>query len=106
MVRQIAFGDLAGLILALAALFALRYRWRFSIPLVWIFLVATVLDLGNAAVQGVREELFGSALDVTWMILVFYVPALWVSLVLIGWQLIARRGEALYGSAAGGITTG
>jgi hypothetical protein len=32
---------------------------------------------------------------VTWLILTFYVPLLWVSLGLIVWQLYARRQEPL-----------
>ena len=37
----------------------------------------------------------GAATGVTWMILVFFVPAIIVSLGLMAWQLIARRHEAL-----------
>jgi hypothetical protein len=36
-----------------------------------------------------------AASGVTWLILTFYVPLLWVSLGLIVWQLVARRGEPL-----------
>jgi hypothetical protein len=32
---QIVYGDLIGMVLALATLYALRYRWRFAIPLAW-----------------------------------------------------------------------
>jgi cytochrome oxidase assembly protein ShyY1 len=37
----------------------------------------------------------GAATGVTWMILVFFVPAIIVSLGLMAWQLVARRHEAL-----------
>jgi hypothetical protein len=37
----------------------------------------------------------GAASGVTWMVLVFFVPMVVVSAVLIAWQLISRRGEAL-----------
>jgi hypothetical protein len=43
----------------------------------------------------VREHLMGAASGVTWMILVFFVPAVVVSCVLMVWQLYARRGESL-----------
>lgn len=77
--------------LALTTLYALRFRPRLAIPLAWVFVVATVVDLANAAVQGIREDLFDKAWDVSWLILTFYVPALWVSVVLVAWRL--RRGE-------------
>ena len=81
--------------LAPATLYALRHRWRMAIPLAWGFVVATVLDLGNAAVMGIGEDLFDKATDVSWLILTFYVPALWVSVALVGWQLWTRRDERL-----------
>jgi hypothetical protein len=37
----------------------------------------------------------GAASGVTWLVLVFFVPLVIVSLVLIIWQLYSRRGEAL-----------
>jgi hypothetical protein len=95
---EIVYGDLLGMMLALATLFALRYRWRFAIPLAWGFVVATVLDLGNAAVMGIREHLFDKATDVSWLILTFYVPALWVSVALVVWRLGTRRHERLANS--------
>ena len=88
---EIVYGDLVGMVLALATLYALRHRWRLAIPLAWVFVVATVIDLGNAAVMGIREELFDRAADVSWLILTFYVPALWVSVVLVAWRLWTRE---------------
>jgi hypothetical protein len=86
---EIVYGDLIGMALALATLYALRYRWRLAIPLAWVFVAATVIDLSNAAVMGIREDLFDKAADLSWVILTFYVPALWVSVVLV----VSRRGE-------------
>jgi hypothetical protein len=85
--------------LALATLYALRYQWRIAIPLAWVFVAATVLDLGNAAVMGIREgRLFDEATDVSWLILTFYVPALWISVVLVAWALWTPRGEPIASS--------
>jgi hypothetical protein len=95
---EIVYGDLIGMMLALATLYALHYRWRFAIPLAWAFVVATVLDLGNAAVMGIREHLFDKATDVSWLILTFYVPALWVSVTLVVWRLWTRQHERLANS--------
>ena len=44
---------------------------------------------------GVQEHLMGAASGVTWMILVYFVPMVVVSSVLMAWQLHARRGERL-----------
>lgn len=89
----IVYGDLAGMLLALVTLYALRFRPAAAVPLAWLFVVATVIDLANAAVMGLREDLFDKAADVSWLILTFYVPALWVSVALVAWQLWTRRAE-------------
>lgn len=101
--NEIVYGDLIGSVLALATLYALRFRSRFAIPLAWVLIVATVVDLGNAVVQGIREDLFDKASDVSWLILTFYVPALWVSVVLIAWRLWTQQREPM---ASGRIPLG
>jgi hypothetical protein len=60
-----------------------------------LFVAKTVFDLVNSTIAGVREELFATASGVTWLILTFYVPLLWVSVCLIVWQLYSRRNEPL-----------
>ncbi len=92
---QIAYGDVVGMLLALAAILALRRQLRVAIPLAWIFVLETVIDLGNALVGGIRDQLLGAAFGVTWLILTFYVPILWVSLGLVVWQLLMRRRHPL-----------
>lgn len=92
---QIAFGDVTGSILAVIAIVALRYRVRMAPLLVWVFAAETVFDLVNSTIAGVREQLFATASGVTWLILTFYVPLLWVSLGLMVWQLYSRRHEPL-----------
>lgn len=95
---QIAYGDLAGMVLAVLALIALRAQARVAIPLVWLFVVATAADLLNSLVGGMSAGMLGHANGVTWLILAFYVPALWTTLALVVWQLVARRGERLAGA--------
>jgi hypothetical protein len=92
---MIAYGDLAGTILALISLVALRYRARIATLLVWILVLETVIDLLNGTVAGLNEQIFEKAFGVTWLILAFYVPLLWVSLGLLVWQLYSRRSEKL-----------
>jgi hypothetical protein len=87
---EIAFGDLAGVTLALLALAAIRFGSALWKMLTWLFVLATVVDLGNSLVVGLREDLFARASGVSWLILTFYVPALWVTIALIAWQLVKR----------------
>jgi hypothetical protein len=93
--NDIAYGDVIGAALAVLAIVALRYRWRSAIALTWLFAVATLLDLSNALAGGIREQLMAEVHDVPWLVLCFYVPALWTSLGLIVWQLVARSREPL-----------
>ena len=83
------------MILAVIAIVALRHRARIAPVLIWVFVAETLFDLVSSTVAGVREHLFATASGVTWLILTFYVPLLWVSLGLIVWQLYARRQEPL-----------
>jgi len=93
---QIAAGDVTGMILAVIAIIALQYRVRLATLLVWVFVAETVFDLVNSTIAGVHEQLFATASGVTWLILTFYVPLLWVSVGLIVWQLYSRRNEPLW----------
>jgi hypothetical protein len=95
--NEIAYGDVVGALIALAAIAALRYRARVAYLMVWLLVIESALDLINATVLGLRENLFASANGVTWLILTFYVPMLWVSLALMLWLLIGRRSEPKYG---------
>ena len=92
---QIATGDVTCMVLAMISIAALHYRVRMAPVLVWVLVVATIFDLVNATIAGVREQLFATASSLTWLILTFYVPLLWVSLGLIVWQLYSRRQEPL-----------
>jgi hypothetical protein len=92
---EIAWGDVAAACLALAGLWLLHARSPMARLVVWLFVIEAVVDLLNATIGGIREQALGSAHDVTWLILTFYVPALWTSLALLVWQLLARRAEEL-----------
>jgi len=92
---QIAGGDVIGMILAVVTIIALRYRMRLAIVLAWAFVLETAVDLVSSTIAGVREQLFATASGITWIILTFYVPLLWVSLGLVVWQLYSRRREPL-----------
>lgn len=85
--KEIGYGDMITAFLALVALVALRARWSWAIPLVWVVVVVGLLDTINAIIQSLRYDVFVYALGVNWVIVTIYVPALLVSSALIFWQL-------------------
>jgi hypothetical protein len=92
---DIVIGDVAGAAMAFAAIVLLRRKSWIAVPLAWVLAAETAYDTVTNIHGGVREHLMGAASGVTWMILVFFVPAVVVSCVLMVWQLTARRGESL-----------
>jgi hypothetical protein len=92
---QIVAGDLVGMILAVAAIVALHYRSRVAPLLVWVLVAQTAVDLVYTTILGVREHLYATATAVTFLIVAFYVPLLWMTVVLMAWQLCSRRKEPL-----------
>ena len=82
-------------VIAVIAIVALRYRLSVAHWVVWLLVIVTVVDLTNAGVQGATNELFEDTFGVPWVILVFYVPALWVTAVMMAWLLVTRRAEPL-----------
>jgi hypothetical protein len=92
---EIVVGDVAGAAMAFAAIALLRRRSRLAIPLAWLIAAETAYDTVANIRGGVQEHLMGAASGVTWMILVFFVPMVVVSGVLMVWQLYARRSEQL-----------
>jgi hypothetical protein len=96
---EIVIGDVGGAIIAFAAIVLLRRRAAAGLVLCWLLIAETATDTFLNIRGGVEEHLMGAATGVTWMILVFFVPAIIVSLGLLVWQLVARRHEALIAGA-------
>jgi hypothetical protein len=92
---EIVVGDVAGAVMAFVTIVLLRNRVRLAIPLAWLLVAETAYDTVSNVHGGVREHLMGAASGVTWIILVFFVPMVVISGVLLAWQLHARRSEAL-----------
>jgi hypothetical protein len=92
---DIVVGDIAGAAMAFIAIILLRYRIRGGVALAWLLAAETAYDTVDNIRGGVHEHLMGAAGGVTWLVLVYFVPMVVVSLVLIVWQLYSRRGEAL-----------
>jgi hypothetical protein len=92
---EIVAGDLAGAALAFITIVLLRYRAALAIFLAWLLVAETIYDTVSNIRGGVREHLMGAASGVTWVVLVFFVPMIIVSLGLLIWQLYTRRSETL-----------
>ena len=93
-INGIGYGDLAAVILAILSLLALRFKLPGAIILVWIFNVIGTGDLLLAAVNGLRADAFNYALGANWLIVTMYVPALWVSALIIFYLLLTRHRAA------------
>ena len=92
---EIVIGDVAGAVLAFVSISLLRERARLAIPLAWLLVAETAYDTISNIHSGVSEHLMGAASGVTWFVLVFFVPMVVVSTVLLAWQLYSRRSEPL-----------
>jgi hypothetical protein len=92
---RIVYGDVAGAVLAIVAILALRHKLRAGIAMSWLLVLMTIADTVSNVAGGIRENLFGAATGVTWMVVAFYVPFLMVTLALTAWQLISRHGESI-----------
>ncbi len=92
-------GDVAGSVIALAAVGSLRYRWSVGIVLSWVLAAATLLDFVVGIRRKALEPLWGLAAGTTWLLLNFYVTLIMVSLPVLVWQLLARRTEPLVRSS-------
>ncbi len=92
---EIVIGDVGGAVIAFAAIVLLRRRAFAGVVLCWVLVITTAIDTFLNIRGGIEEHLMGAAVGITWMILVFFVPAIVVSVGLIAWQLVSRRHEAL-----------
>jgi hypothetical protein len=92
---EIVIGDVGGAIIAFAAIALLRQRAFAGVVLSWLLVAETTVDIFLNIRGGVEEHLMGAAGGVTWIILVFFVPAVIVSVGLLAWQLVSRRHEAI-----------
>lgn len=82
-----AYGDLISGLLAILAIVALRFGWRFALPLVWIFSIFGASDLVYALRQVEVVPYFGA----TWYIPTFLVPLLLVTHIMVFARLLRRQ---------------
>ncbi|HET9104010.1 MAG TPA: hypothetical protein VFN55_11725 [Solirubrobacteraceae bacterium] len=78
-----AYGDLIAAALALAAIFALRFKWRYAIPLVWVANLWGSLDVLNVLRGVLTSHLPHYHLESIWYIYTFYAPLVVVSAITI-----------------------
>jgi len=91
---RIIYGDIIAMLLAVAAIAALRARSRLSIPLVLALVAETVTFIASLLL--VRQDAMAAvATGINWLVQSFYVPLVPVTLGLIIWQLVSRRREPL-----------
>src|SRR5262249_56494361 len=90
-----------GAAIAFGVILALRHRSQGAAALTWLLVATTAFDTVSNISNGIRENLFGAATGVTWMVVSFYVPLLMVSIALTVWQLYSRFGEPITASHSG-----
>jgi hypothetical protein len=92
---ELVAGDLSGAALAAFAILALRFRLRLGLALSWLVIAATVIDILVGLHRRFIEPPRPDADGAWWLIFAFFAPAIFVSLPLLAWQLVARRTEPL-----------
>lgn len=85
-----AVGDMLAVVLAFAALVAVRVGWRVATALVWLFTVVGLADFINATVLGLRLDIPAYHLGVVWLLLTYAVPAFTVAQVMVIALLLYR----------------
>lgn len=85
-----AYGDLLVAVLALAAVIALKQRWRFAIALTWLFNSVGILDALRNVVIGIRLSVIAHMGAVLYE-LVIGVPLILVTHVMVFALLLGKR---------------
>jgi hypothetical protein len=92
-VREIVVGDLTGAAIALFSILFLRARSSLGLVLGWVLCLETILDFAIGIHRKIIEPPSAEVQGVLWAVLVFFVPAVIVSVPLLIWQLYSRRGD-------------
>ncbi len=98
-----AAGDMLAVVLAFAALVAVRAGWRVAPALVWLFTVEGLADFITATAQGLRLDVVThNHLGLAWLLPTFGVPAFTVvQLMVIALLLNGTRRERQHADDAG-----
>ena len=92
---ELVVGDLIGALLAMVAIVLFRLRSPLGLAATWLVVIATVGDFVIGFYTRHIEPPRGEAAGPWWLIFVYFAPAVLVSLPLLIWQLVARRGAPL-----------
>jgi hypothetical protein len=85
--REAVIGDVAGALIALAAIAAFRWKPRWGISIAWLLVIETIADVIVGFIRKAHEPLWGKASGVNWLVLDFYIPLILVTLPLLTWKL-------------------
>jgi len=85
-----AYGDLTAAALALLALGCVRYEYAATVPMLWLFNIAGLLDLIYANISTFKDHVDPVYLGVSYYLAVLNVPAMVVVHVLIFAYLLKR----------------
>jgi hypothetical protein len=91
--EELVIGDLAGALLAIASIVALRFNWRLGLAMSWLVVMVSVLDFLGATYFRISEPARADATGVWWVIFVYFGPLILVSLPLMASQLYTRGKE-------------
>ena len=87
----VAVGDLLAVVLAFAALIAVRAGWNVAPALVWLFTVEGLADFINATAQGLRFDIItNNQLGLAWLLPTYGIPAFTVAQVMVVALLLTR----------------
>lgn len=95
----IVFGDVVVAIAAFITLWSLHLELSVGRWLIWLVPVLGVVDAFLASTTAVAENFIASMSNLAWFILVFYVPLLIITELMLIWQLYSRRNEPLYSNS-------
>ena len=87
----VAYGDLVTSALAVITLLALRARLDFAVALVWLTNIVGTVDLVNALVGGISNNVAALGMGSFWYVVTILVPILWIAHVLAFALLLRRR---------------
>lgn len=85
--------DFATAILAIITTVALKTKWKFAIPLVWIFNIVGFADLVTAFPQFFGLKLYDHNLGFIWLMFVTYGLTTFMSHIYIFYRLLRRKSE-------------
>jgi hypothetical protein len=83
--------DMATSILAIIGVFALKNRWKYAIPFIWIFNIVGFADLITAFPQFFSLKLYEYDLGTIWLVFITYGLVVFLSHIYIFYRLLANK---------------